>query len=212
MNPSQNQAEPEGKATPNPASNGSGAGLPDPTDLTALALDPSVYMETGKVKRIRQILAGRPSPQTFFRVHPDPAYRLGFAMVELKEEREDYLVIPALVRELPGEVVHKMLYTTLDRNGTIRLWSVRLPSEDDRKTMLWYKSAHDAAELAKSKWVRLKANMHDGAYECIVAEAEIPEPDWSQLAPFPDLLHSAYNNRVIRTLDHAVIKRLRGLE
>jgi hypothetical protein len=190
--------------------NGAGAAVTDPTDLLSLAIDPATYLQSGAVTRVRQILAGRPGPQTFFRVHPSPDYRRAYKMVEIKEERENYIVMPAFESEIPEEIVVKMIYTTIDRNGTIRLWPARLPHEDDRKSMRWFTSAHEAAETAMKRWVRLKANMHDGAYECILAESEILEPAWGELTPFSDLLTRAFGNRVIDRIDHPAIKHLRG--
>jgi hypothetical protein len=190
--------------------NGAGAAVPDPTDLLSLAIDPATYLQTGAVTRVRQILAGRPGPQTFFRVHPSPDYRRAYKMVEIKEERENYIVMPAFELELPDEIVVKMIYTTIDRNGTIRLWPARLPHEDDRKSMLWYKSAHEAAAKAMERWIRMRACMADGAYETLVADSEIPEPNWNEIAPFGDLLIRAFGNRVIDKIDHPAIKHLRG--
>jgi hypothetical protein len=184
-------------------------GIPDPFDLTSLRINPS-YLESAKVKRVRPVVTGRPSPQDFFRVHPDPSYRTTFGMIELKEDREDYLVVPDLVPQLPGEVILKTMYTTINRQGTLRLWSIRVPNADERKS-LWWQSGHEAADQATTKWLRIKPNMDVGAYEMLVAESEIPEPNWSEIPPFKELLHNAYRLRVINDLDHAVIKKLRGL-
>jgi hypothetical protein len=194
------------------AAKGNGAGaLPDPTNLLSLAIDPATYLQTGAVTRVRQILVGKPGPQTFFRVHPSPDYRRAFKMVEIKDDdREEYIVMPAFEEELSGEIVIKMIYTTIDRHGTIRLWPARLPHEDDRKSMRWYTSAHEAAETAMGRWIRLKANMHDGAYETLIAESEIPEPNWRELPSFGDVLPRAFGNRVIDSIDHPAIKHLRG--
>jgi hypothetical protein len=194
---------------PGAKSNGAGT-TPDPTDLLSMAIDPATYLQTGAVTRVRQILVGRPSPQTFFRVYPSPDYRRAFKMVEIKDDREDYIVMPAFEAELPGEIIVKMVYTAVDRHGTIRLWPYRLPSEDDRKSMRWFTSAHEAAKVAMTRWIRLKANMHDGAYEHHLAESDIPEPTWGELPPFADLLTRAFGNRVINSVDHPAVKYLRG--
>jgi hypothetical protein len=190
--------------------NGAGAAVTDPTDLLSLAIDPATYLQSGAVTRVRQILAGRPGPQTFFRVHPSPDYRRAYKMVEIKEERENYIVMPAFESEISEEIVVKMIYTTIDRNGTICLWPARLPHEDDRKSMLWYKSAHEAAATGMEKWIRMRACMADGAYETLIADSEIPEPDWKGLPSFGDLLIRAFGNRVINSIDHSAIKLLRG--
>jgi hypothetical protein len=86
---------------------------------------------------------------------------------------------------------------------------VRLPAPDDRKSE-WPRSAREAAELAMTQWVRLKANLSLGAYEITAAESVMADPVWPELS-FQDLLRIAYRDRMITTLDHPVVKRLRGL-
>jgi hypothetical protein len=184
-------------------------GIPDPLDLTALRINPST--QSTKVGRVLRVLTGRPGKQDFFRVHPDPSYRMTFGMIELKEDGEDYLVTPDLVPLLPGEVVFKMMYTTLNRAGVIRLWSVRIPSADDRgQFTTWWTSGHEGAALAVDKWVRLVPSRALGGYEIMYAEGAIPDPDWSAVPSFKELLLSGYGQRCINTIDHAVIKALRG--
>jgi hypothetical protein len=184
--------------------------IPDHFDLAKLRLNPA-FTETAGVKKLRTTVpARRPNPQDFVRVHPDPAYRENFAMIELKDEREDYLVLPNVVPLLPGEVVYKTIFTAINRQGIVFLWPARLPSADD-KPNAWWVSARDAAERAMTRWLRVRANMSLGAYEITVAESEIPDPDWSGVEPFQDLLRIAYGPRLVIDLDHPVVKRLRGL-
>jgi hypothetical protein len=183
--------------------------IPDPFDLENLRLNPS-YVETAGVKKLRNTVpARRPSPQDFVRVHPDPTYRENFGMIELKDDREDYLVLPHLVPQLPGEIVFKTIFTAINRQGVVFLWPVRLPSPDD-KPNAWWQSAREAAELAMTKWVRMRANMSLGAYDLFTAESDIPDPEWSELEPLQDLLRIAYRGRLVVDLDHPVIKRLSG--
>ena len=75
----------------------------------------------------------------------------------------------------------------------------------------WHRSAAEAAELAMRRWVRVKANMSLGAYEIFEAASTIPDPEWPEL-PFQELLRIAFRDRLVDRLDHAVIKRLRGLD
>jgi hypothetical protein len=186
------------------------AEIPDPFNLESLRLNPS-FTETAGVKKLRTTVpARRPSPQDFVRVHPDPAYRENFGMIELRDDREDYIVAPGLVRLLPGEVIFKTIYTAINRQGVVSLWPVRLPSPDDKQNA-WWTSAREAAEMGMTKWLRMRANMSLGAYEITVAESEIPDPDWSEVEPFQGLLRIAYRGRLVTDLDHPVVKRLRGL-
>ena len=127
----------------------------------------------------------------------------------MKDEREEYVVAASLVPELVGEFVSKTLYTTVNRQGVVSLWPVRLPDPDGRE-MEWHRSAREAAELATTRWVRCKANRSLGAYEIFQAEACIAEPTWPDLT-FQEVIRIAFRDRLITSMDHPVIKRLRGL-
>ena len=154
---------------------------PDPFDLVSLRLNPS-FIETAGVKKLLDTVPSRrPSPQDFVRVHPSPDYRENFAMIDLRDDREDYLVRPELLPDLAGEVVYKTVFTAINRQGVVFLWPIRLPAPDDRKSD-WLRSALEAAERAMGQWVRLKANMSLGAYEIAVAESVMVEPVWPATA------------------------------
>ena len=181
---------------------------PDPFDLASLRLNPS-FLETAGVKKLlTTVPARRPNPQDFVRVHPAPEFRADFALIDLKDEREDYLVRPEVLSELAGEVVFKTIFTAINRQGVVFLWPVRLPALDGKSE--WSRSQREGAELAMTKWVRLKANMSLGAYEITVAESEMADPVWPEL-PYQQLLQIAYRDRMITTVDHPVVRRLRGL-
>ena len=50
----------------------------------------------------------------------------------------------------------------------------------------------------------------DMPYEIAVAESVMAEPVWPELS-FQELVRIAYRDRMVTSLDHAVVKRLRGL-
>jgi hypothetical protein len=179
----------------------------DPFDLTKLRLDQSFVESAGVKKLLTTVPVRKPNPQDFVRVHPDPANRAALAVIELKEDREIYLLTPQVARELPGEFSMVMLFTAINRQGVVHLWPVRLPSPDGR-VMEWHRSAMDAADMAKRRWVRVKANMSLGAYE-IVEAATTAEPEFPAVT-FQELLRIAFRDRLVDRLDHPVIKRLRG--
>jgi hypothetical protein len=182
---------------------------PDPFDLASLRLNTSFLETSGVKKLLTTVPARRPGPQDFVRVRPEPEYRENFAMIDLKDDREDYLVRPEILPELTGEVVYKTIFTAINRQGVVFLWPVRLPAPDDRKSA-WPRSLREAAEMAMEKWLRVKANMSLGAYEITIAPGEMAEPVWPELS-FQELVRIAYRDRMITSLDHPVVKRLRGL-
>jgi hypothetical protein len=90
------------------------------------------------------------------------------------------------------------------------LWPVRLPGEDGRQ-LEWHRSGFEAVEMAMKTWVKIQANMGLGAYEVYEASGNLPEPEWPD-KPFEELLKTAFKERFIKDMDHAVLKRLRGAE
>ena len=184
------------------------ASTPDPFTPTNLRLSQSFVDTAGVKKLLTTIPVRKPSPQEFVRVHPSPEYRENFPIIELKDEREEYIVTASLVPELIGEFVIKTLYLAINRQGTLFFWPVRLPGPDG-KDMNWWKSAREAAVLAMKDWVRVKANMNLGAYDIFQPDGVIPDPEWPQRG-FWELIKIAFRDHLIDRIDHPVIKRLRG--
>ena len=101
------------------------------------------------------------------------------------------------------------LFTSITRQGVIFLWPVRLPGPDGRDNP-WSRSALDAAERARERWIRVASNMSLGAYEVFQATADIPDPQWPEEGGLQGLLAIAFRDRFITTPDHPIIQRLRG--
>jgi hypothetical protein len=184
------------------------ASTPDPFNPTNLRLSQSFVENAGVKKLLTTVPVRKPSPQDFVRVHPDSAYRENFPIIELKDEREEYIVVADLVPALVGEFVTKTLFTAINRQGTVFFWPVRLPSPDG-KNLDWWRSGREAAELAMKSWIRVRANMNLGAYDIFQAESVIADPEWPQLG-FWELIKIAFRDHLVDRIDHPVIKRLRG--
>jgi hypothetical protein len=180
----------------------------DPFDLDKLRLSQDFAASLGVKKALLTVPVRRPGNQDFFRVHPGEGWRLETLILELKEEGETYLVDQNLWGQLPGELIPKILYTVISRQGVLMLWPIRLPGEDGRHNE-WHRSALEAAEMAQRQWVRVMANKSLGAYEVYQAFADIPEPEWPETT-FQAVLRVAFKDRFIRSLDHPVVRRLRG--
>lgn len=177
-------------------------------DPSRLRLSQNFTESVGVKKALLTVPVRKPGRQDFVRTHPDDSFRLETAVIELKEDRETYLIDPELWHELPGEIVPKVLFTTMNRQGVLCLWPIRLPHEDGRHDA-WNHSALEAAQLAQSKWLRIAANMSLGAYEVYEAISKLPEPDWPEVT-FPEILKIAFRDRFITDLSHPVVRRLRG--
>jgi hypothetical protein len=182
----------------------------DPFDLANLRLAQNYNETAGVRKLLRTVPVRKPHKQEYIRVHPDPAFRDNFAMIELKEDRETYLVAGGgLIAEFATEIINNTLFTAVNRQGVVFLWPVRLPNADG-KQLEWHRSARDGADEAVKRWVRVWPNMSLGAYELTVSESTA-EPQFPPEISFQELIRIAFRDRLITTIDHPVLKRLRGL-
>ncbi len=167
------------------------------------------FMGASGVKRLTTTIpVKKPNKQDFVRVHTDPAFRLETMVLELKEERETYLVSQNLWQELIGELVPKVLFTAINRQKVLFLWPVRMPNDDGRHDE-WNASALDAAKLAQKDWVKVSSNMSLGAYEVSQASGLLSEPEWPDI-DFMKILEVAFKGRFITDLNHPALQRLRG--
>jgi len=205
------------------ASNGNGngdgnnrAGLrSDPfADLAGLRLGQDFAADLGLAKPIATVPVRKPGKTSFIRVHPGEDFRFQTAVVELKDDGETYLVTRQLWPHLVNEpaFVPKVLVTYIARPGDVlALWPIRLPGPDGRLDDYNQSALNIGISLATKSWVRVSANRYLGAYEATVAPAGVSwgDPKWPDM-PFPEILKLAFKDKVIESLDHPVLKRLRG--
>jgi hypothetical protein len=181
----------------------------DPFDLAKLRVNPE-FLEGASVKKLLTTVPVRkPGSQDFVRVHPSPSYRETLAFLELKDEREVYVVNLTAVPELQAECFIATLFVAISRTGVLFLWPVRVPAVDGRSNE-WHTSAATAAQHAMTRWIRVKANMSLRAYEIFEADSAIPDPIWPENLSFEALYRIAFRDRLINSVEHPVIRRLRG--
>jgi hypothetical protein len=177
-------------------------------DLSSLRMTQDFGSMVGVKKVITTIPVHKPHKQDFVRIRPGDDYQISTAVIEMKEDRETFLVAPELWNELPGEIVPKIFLTGMTRQGVLFLWPIRLPNADGRHDN-WNRSALEAAELAKKKWIKVVSNMSLGGYEVYEATGELPDPEWPDLS-FEEIMKVAFKDRYITGMDHPVIRRLNG--
>ena len=181
----------------------------DPFDLARLRL-PQDFLAESPVKRLlTTVPVRRPGPQDFVRVHPSAAYRHLMALLKIEDDRDEvYAVDLNAVPDLRNECYAANLFTAITKTGVLFLWPVRVPAADGRVNE-WHVSQATAAEAAMRDWIRMKANMSLRAYELSQPEKKIPDPDWPKQS-FGELLRIAFRDRLINSIDHPAVKRLRG--
>jgi hypothetical protein len=174
-----------------------------------LRIDINLAEGIGVRKAIITIPVRKPNGQDFIRVHKEAEFRLPVAIIELRDDRETFLILPSIARDIPGEYIMVTMYTCINRQGVLFLWPVRLPGADGRQ-LEWHRSAAEAAEMAMKHWVRVKANMSLGAYDVYEASSTIPDPEWPKDLTFEQMLRIAFKGRLVDSLSHPILKRLRG--
>jgi hypothetical protein len=161
-------------------------------------------------KALLTVPVKKPAKEWWIQTHSEPAYRLDTVVLELKEDNETYLVDPALWPELATEstVSPRALFTAVNSVGVCFLWPIRLPGPDGRLDD-WNRSALEAAALAsQGKWLRIQSNRSLGAYEVLTSDYS-KQPVWPD-ANLDTLIQRAFKDKYIDTLEHPVLKRLRG--
>lgn len=177
-------------------------------DLDALRLPPNYGATLGVKKVMTAVPIAKPKAAQFFRVHRDPAWTIPVFIVELKEEREIYVVAPQVAAMLGNLVKPVLLFAAIDRSDGPFLIPVILPGEDGRRNP-WHESRAQAIEHAKENWVRITANMSAGAYDVFEALGALPEPTWPACTP-DELFQVAMRGRTISDDTHPVVKQLMG--
>lgn len=169
------------------------------------------FVATAGVKRLlTTVPVKKPHRQQWIYVRPGAEWCWTVGMIELKEDREHYLVDSALAPDLQEDWQPYLLAVYAAKGGTVALWPVRLPGRDGKDNDYWI-SARDAIQSHSGTWIQVRANLELGAYEISEAMADWSEPDWPA-ASLAELVEIAFakKKRIIDSLDHVVLRKLRG--
>jgi hypothetical protein len=181
----------------------------DALDINSLWLDPALGDGLVDV-HYHHTPVGK--PKDFFRVNPDPAYRrlteIYTHKVEGQIEETNYIVAKPMQGVLE-EARRCTLVTVIYRDGSPRLWPLKLPKEGERDNEAWI-SARLAAKTAMKIWTKLVWVKR--AYQTRDALAGYaPEPDWTKLPPFDALVRLAFGEHgIIRDKDNRIVLDLFG--
>jgi len=185
---------------------------PDQLDPRSFRIDQSELDQPVVKTALTAIAIRKPEPLEFIRTHPDREYREGpVRFINLKQNREYYLVAPELYRELrPREYWVGYVFLATNRMGRPFFWIVTTESATGR-VCDWYTSAVNCAELAMHAWIQVVADQSAGVYLAAPAEDSelLEEPEWPEQS-FKELFSIGFKRRVVKDLNHPVFKHLRG--
>jgi hypothetical protein len=178
----------------------------DPFDPASFRVKTNFAEGVPTKRLITSIPVERPHKQDFIRTHPE--HQLDVALLELKRDREIFIVRPECQEALSNECFTATLFLYVNTLMTPRFWPVRLPGRDGKHNP-YHASALEIAQRAIHEWTRVQANQDLGAYEATIALAKLPEPTWPEQS-MGELLRLAFRDRIIDALDHPVLLKLRG--
>jgi len=153
------------------------------------------------------IMVGKPKKAWFVRFHADPNYRTVAPIYTdddtNRRDENSYLFAPGLA--IPADIEclvrDTLLVAAVTSAGIPFLY--KLPVTDSP----WYESGLELILGGMTQWLRITPR--DGCYVSSLPIAELAEPRFPA-APFRDWLERAFSKRLITSIDHPVVKKLRG--
>ena len=178
-------------------------------DWDSIALSQNYQESSGVKKLISRIPVERPNPHEFVMVHPELSYKA--PVFEDRMDHETYVLMDrSLQEQLFSELVFKVFYVYINQRGVLKLWPIRLPDAEG-KLDSYNRTAMEAVKIAKTMWIRIRANKDLGGYEVFLAENQAVPPTWPDLIKEPKPMHRileiAFRDNRIFELDHPVIRR-----
>ncbi len=147
------------------------------------------------------------------RIHPDLEGYSTKASLLVPSQGDPYLVppplVPAFKERRETTLVSTCLYLAQNRQRSLFLWGVRIPSEENPVVEPWMRGPLEAAHRARTEWVRLTWNPATRSHDVRTSEADWPAPVWPSES-LRDLLALGFGERVVRSLDDAFVRELWG--
>ncbi len=148
----------------------------------------------------------KPNKQWYFRAHRDNYVEC--MILEVDDRNETYFVVGHLIPQLQDECKHVKLHQCITKNGTLFFWPVPIQDPNGRINS-WNQSARDAVEVSMETWIRMVSNQESQSYLRHEALAAWDEPDWPEM-DLEQIMEKVTHDRLIKSLDHPILKELRG--
>ena len=174
-------------------------------------VDQNVETFEGGRKLLEIIRVARPQKTSWFRSHPKKEFWYRAFLLEDDRTNDLYFlsrpVWESLVELEEKAITRKLLVPVMSRNNVLTLWPITLGV--DGALSSWAESALAAAVTARTDWVQIASNREMGGYEIKARPSDGVEPHWPEL-DVAQLLRIAFKGRVVTTMDHPIIRDLRG--
>jgi hypothetical protein len=173
-----------------------------------------------KVKPVlSKILIGKPSKTSFFQVRGgegfEPFELFTYVPEKAGVDNNPYLVqneeCQAYLEQLEVLIPAKFYLYMVYGSNIMKIDFISQKTDSLGNINHYHSSRMEAYEAAKDKWVRMYANQEGGFYSYAYAEDNLPGPDWpKEPINLEDALNKAFKDYIIDSLDHPIIKKLKG--
>jgi len=177
-------------------------------DISSLRLPHSYALVSGGIKTPTKAIFGKLSKHRFSRTHPADEYKFPALLVDDKEGREVYLVMPHLATYLGSMAKSVILRMVVDSAATPKLIAEPIIDAASRTT-LWTTTMIEAIQLSEEAWVRIESNMDAQQYTIIQAASNLGDPQWPTQT-MEALIHEVFLGRIIVSEEHPLISQLQG--
>jgi hypothetical protein len=178
--------------------------------------DPKRYRQANNVQpvdgeahttKIQTVIPVRkPSRKQFIFAKPSPDFRVD-NLPTLQDEVTGDIYLLAADLEFPADVENKIDYlnlaTAITVDGSLFLWFYK------NSTNSWSQSARIAIREASRQWVRVIPDKSSNGYIIELPKVAPAPPTWPNYT-FPEILEIAFGARYIDSLEHPLVKKLRG--
>lgn len=176
--------------------------------IDQFAVKTSEVVAPSRREVLHSIDLGRPRPKTYFRVHSGEDYSVEVMVLEFGGEQ--YLVSKSIQEELANELTKKKLFLWITQVGNLGVWPIKVSKSGNSKEWVdtWNRSALKAAKIAMGAWTSIRSNQSSKQYDIVQASWDL-EPKFPSV-DFGQLLMLAFDNRILETTEHPVVKEVLG--
>jgi hypothetical protein len=158
------------------------------------------------VKRLGSIEVRKPKGQEWYRSHPSMFAEI--SVIRRESTGDFYAVDPVLVRELESEIREAFIAAAISYEGALFLWPIIKPKADGSGIQLF---ENDLADLSLSRQCWIRRQWVSGSKSYRVDQANTDKaPEWPENANISDWVKRGFRGRFIDSLDHQLVRQLRG--
>ena len=183
---------------------GMGKNVTPEFDIASLRIGTHLADTTNQT--VTEITVGYPGKMDYVRTPDGQDFRGTFLYLDDPRSREGYIIHPDFEDELAGDASLAEVALMANQHGDHFVWVVKQPAYEGEP---YGASKLDALDRARNEWVRLRKRQDRQGYDVLTARGTFPEPEWPDKS-FDEILADVFAGRIVTSLDHPIIKRLRG--